>query len=97
MINIGEHDYETVPATATLIAERYEDGIELRIENVHSNLSIPAKAVFVHIGPRGAVTSIPMSFTADEINKWYRRIDDDARWHIDNVERWRKSYFGALL
>lgn len=89
---IDGHTYEM--RGAALLAERYDDGIELWITNVHSNLIERTAAIFVRIGPRGGVSSVAMGFKdEDEIEEWRSRLYG-AAIHLARVDGWRQAYVG---
>lgn len=92
-ITIGGLDY--IGSSDWLTAELYEDGVELRIFGVNSNLEEPLRAGFVTVGPRGGVRGAGNETTLEGVDEWVGRYLD-ARTHLRNIGIWRTAYFTTL-
>lgn len=91
-ITIGSHEYGVV--VDALIAERYEDEVELRIGPMTSgSLGQPLRAWYVISGPRGGLRSAYQSFTDEEAGEFALRLMD-ARRHLRVLDTYRKERWG---
>lgn len=87
-ITFGSHVYEI--DGAWLIAERYEDGVELRVYCTSAS-EVPTTGMFVRRGPRGGLRpAYDGSFTKSQANEMSLRLMDVTR-HIRLVEAFREE------
>lgn len=76
---------------AWLIAERYPDGVELRLYCVSGGE--PVTAQFVRRGPRGGLYTIGLNrLTHESISTLGLRLSD-AREHLRRVSEWAQEHF----
>jgi hypothetical protein len=89
-ITIGTPGVEYEIEGAMLIAERYEDGTELRISCASGSQSL---AMFAKRGPRGGLYSSRPGGTAEELEEWANRLLHAAR-HVRIIEAYRRERWG---
>jgi hypothetical protein len=87
-VHISGRDYEV--SGEYLIAERYDDGTELRV-TCTSDLSRPALASFVQVGPRGGVSGVYLGGGVKRLEELSVRVMD-ARSHIERIEKFRREH-----
>jgi hypothetical protein len=87
-VHIAGRDYEVL--SEWLIAERYDDGTELRV-SCTADLSSPAVASFVRVGPRGGLTGVYFGGGVERLEQLWLQLAD-ARKHIERIEKFRREH-----
>lgn len=91
-IEIDGHEYGV--EGEALIAERYPDGVQLRVGPVVSGSTAqPIRAWFVRVGPRGGIHLTHHTFSVEEAAEFTLRLRD-ARRHIRAIDTYRKARWG---
>lgn len=90
-ITISGHEYGV--DGASLIAERYDDGVELRISPVTNGLSVPLTASFIRRGPRGGTLTAYGALTVGQAEEVALRMMD-ARKHLRILDAYRQNRWG---